>query len=140
MGADNKDPLMSESFRGEIDGQMTDILSASFSDHNFVLVTQYRKFGTMIHVSVNEAMSSRKILGEPTFTTKVIFGDDREIYHVFARAVANSFVKKINETAKKTGGSLTYKPLLCNLALKNPSKETLHVINETLEKQLAKVL
>ncbi|XP_039262812.2 proteasome assembly chaperone 3-like [Styela clava] len=140
MDGNTKDPLLSESYLGEIDGHMTDVLTASFSDHNFLLVTQYKKFGTMIHVALNESMLDKKVSSMPTFTTKVLLGDDREMYHVFARAVASLFVEKTNKNAKKIGVPGIHKPLLCNFALKNPSKVTLHELKNILEKQLERVL
>lgn len=56
-----------------IGGILTEVVCTIFSDHIFVVVTQYGKIGTLIsvtpHIVANE-------VGKPTFSTKILMGKD----------------------------------------------------------------
>lgn len=112
-------------FSDEIDGTKTDIVCATFSDRDFIMVTQYRKVGSLVSVTVEK--SAAKPLAEPTYTTKVLMGKDEDMTHVFSRAIAET-VSKCRASGsgnEAVNPSSDFKPLLCSLALKNPTPATL---------------
>jgi len=118
-------PLPNQSFLVDVEGDSTDVVCASFSDRDFIMVTQYRKVGTLVSVSVEKSAS--KPLVDPTYTTKVLMGKDDDITHVFSRAIAE-VVYKCRESAREgdtPNPSTNLKPLLCTLALKNPTPAAL---------------
>lgn len=124
----NSSPLPNQSFSVDIEGNNTDVVCASFHDRDFIMVTQYRKVGTLVSVFVEKSAS--KPLVEPTYTTKVLMGKEDDITHVFSRAIAETVYRCRESVA---GGdapnpSTNLKPLLCTLALKEPTPATLNKI------------
>lgn len=124
----NSPVLPNQSFCLDIEGNNTDVVCASFTDRDFIMVTQYRKAGTLVSVSVEKSAS--KPLVEPTYTTKVLMGKDEDLTHVFSRAIAETVYKCRESVA---GGdapnpSTNLKPLLCTLALKEPTPAALNQI------------
>lgn len=134
-----KDPLPSSSLECCVNGINTDIVCGAFSDHNFVLITHYKKPGTFLHVMVNDTAPSGRISSETTYTTKVLSGFDDEHHHVFARAIAQCLTKYVQEKASAAGLPVTHKPLLCSLALKCYSKDTLNDLTKIINKQLINI-
>jgi len=113
------------SYCEDIDGQLTDIVCASFTDRDFIMVTQYRKVGTVVQVAVEK--SAAKPLVEPTYTTKVLMGKDEDMTHVFSRAIAQTVYtcRAAKDGSEGPSPSSSLKPLLCTLALKDPTPATL---------------
>jgi len=121
-------PLPNQSFVEDIEGKETDIVCASFSDRDFIMVTQYQKAGTLVSVSVEKSTS--KPLAEPTYTTKVLMGKDDDMTHLFSRAIAETVYKCRQNLAAgdMPNPSANLKPLLCTLALKDPTPAALSKI------------
>lgn len=126
-----KGALRRSSFHGEILGRTTDIICSSFTDQNFIVVTQYQKIGTLVSVTTIEN-APRNVSQEPTFDTKVLFGADSDSFHIFAKAIAN-VVHKVS-AASKSSHVKTHNPLLCSITLADNSRETLQEICKELEK------
>jgi len=123
-------PLPNRSFIEDVEGKETDIVCASFSDRDFIMVTQYRKAGTLVSVAVEKSTS--KPLAEPTYTTKVLMGKDDDMTHLFSRAIAETVYKCRQQQSLAAGDmpnpSANLKPLLCTLALKDPTPAALSKI------------
>ncbi|XP_031550581.1 proteasome assembly chaperone 3-like [Actinia tenebrosa] len=111
-----------------IDGTHTDILCTWFSDRIMVVVTQYRKFGTLINVkkesTVSRDLSSNQPLNnEPVFNTKVLMGKDEPVWHVYGRQIA-SIIGEKDESNRQ---------VLLAIALKKHSPEILHCIMDQIQ-------
>lgn len=120
--------LPNYTYSEEVDGQVTDIVCASFADRDFIMVTQYRKVGTVVSVAVEK--SAAKPLVEPTYTTKVLMGKDEDMTHVFSRAIAQTVYtcRAAKDGPEGPSPSANLKPLLCTLALKDPTPSVLNKV------------
>ncbi|XP_005999027.1 proteasome assembly chaperone 3 [Latimeria chalumnae] len=95
----------------EINGVRTEVVCTAFSDHIFVVVTQFGKMGTLILVTPSTIPSD---INKPTFTTKVLLGKDEPLAHVCAK----NLVTSVSEASGN-------RPVLLALALKDTNIEGL---------------
>ncbi|XP_070563901.1 proteasome assembly chaperone 3-like isoform X2 [Ptychodera flava] len=100
-----------------IDGVHTDVICTAFSDRLFIVVTQFQKLGTLVHVTKD--LVGFVDLSSPSFTTKVLLGKDEPAVHIYAKNLASKICTEP-----------TSKPLLLSLALKDFSPKYMQVISD----------
>ncbi|XP_062914718.1 proteasome assembly chaperone 3 [Mobula hypostoma] len=114
-----KSIIQSKQAAEAIGGILTEVVCTIFSDHVFLLVTQYGKMGTLIsvtpHIVANE-------IGKSTFSTKILMGKDEPLTHVYAKHLV-TFV------CEESGN----KPVLLALALKDPNLESIKSIKQLIQ-------
>ncbi|XP_031847041.1 proteasome assembly chaperone 3-like [Nomia melanderi] len=94
-----------------IDGHHTDIALKIYSNRVLAVITQFKKFGTLVVVSRGTVVHE---LNNRTFSTKVLFGkDDIEVV-----AAARFITEQIDVD----------KPVLVSISLKNYDPKTLKAI------------
>lgn len=69
-----------------IENRDTDISFMNFEDKLFVVISQFRKIGTLVLVTKDTAACAE--VQEPVYSTKVLFGRDEAEVHAAARHVA----------------------------------------------------
>ncbi|XP_072172972.1 proteasome assembly chaperone 3-like [Diadema setosum] len=104
-----------------LDGRHTDFVLTPFEDRSFLVVTQYQKLGTLIHVTKDSLPLDKR---EETYSTHVLLGRDEPVIHVFARNIASQVLKSES------------KPLLLSLALEDYSPAVLKGIQKVIENYL----
>ncbi|XP_032896699.1 proteasome assembly chaperone 3 [Amblyraja radiata] len=102
-----------------IGGILTEVVCTIFSDHIFVVVTQYGKIGTLI--SVTPHIVSNEV-GKPTFSTKILMGKDEPLTHVYAKHLV-TFV------CEESGN----KSVLLALALKDVNLDNIKSIKQLIQ-------
>lgn len=98
-------------------GHHTDITLKSYSNRILLIVTHFKKFGSLISVTQG---SSFHHFNNSIYSTKVLFGTDNIEIITAARYIA----EQIN----------LHKPLLISLSLKNYNLETLKAIVTAINK------
>ncbi|XP_038619794.1 proteasome assembly chaperone 3 isoform X2 [Tachyglossus aculeatus] len=112
-------PIVDSRQREEVvRGVPTQVVCTAFSDHIFVVVTQYGKMGTLVSL---EPSAIANDIGRPALTTKVLLGQDEPLIHVFAKNLV-TFVSQ-------EGGN---KPVLLAVALKDRSVEVVKALKELI--------
>lgn len=96
-----------------INNNKTEVVCSAFEDYIFLIVTQYTKIGTLVHVYPENTVEGQK---NPFISTRVIFGKDEPMIHVVAKNIHL--------------GMSTPKPVLMSIALKDKSRETIFEINK----------
>jgi len=92
-------------------GHHTDIVLKSYSNRTLLIVTHFKKFGTLLMINRE---SSAKGYNSDVFTIKTVFGSDNNDVYVAARYIA----QQIN----------IEKPLVLSIALKDYDVNTLKAI------------
>ncbi|KAL6254346.1 hypothetical protein P5V15_014394 [Pogonomyrmex californicus] len=92
-------------------GHQTDIVLKLYSNRILLIITHFKKFGTLLTVNRESSVNG---YNSDVFTIKTIFGNDNNDVHVAARYIA----QQIN----------IEKPLLLSIALKDYDLETLKSI------------
>lgn len=110
------DPLKSFTTQKEIGGHKTDIACAAFADRNFVVVTQYRKIGTIVSVKYDSVQNNK-----PTHQISVLLGEDKLNIQMVARRIAEVIQHNKKSINPNFEIGVHGKPLLCTLALKEIS-------------------
>lgn len=98
-------------------GHHTDIALKVYSNRIFIIVTHYKKFGTLISVNRQSALDQ---FDSETYSTKVLFGKDDIELLAAARFIAEQI--KIN------------KPLLISISLRECNREILTDIVSAINK------
>uniref|UniRef100_A0A7S2V894 Proteasome assembly chaperone 3 n=1 Tax=Fibrocapsa japonica TaxID=94617 RepID=A0A7S2V894_9STRA len=112
-----------------INGIKTEILVMYFADKIFIIVTQLKKIGTLVHVQPgNEATSVGASMGDRPlgiYDTSVLLGRrDDPLLLIYARQIMEKICSTLN------------KPLLLGIALKNEGRDTetfQEVLNELIK-------
>ena len=103
-------------------GTPTDVVCMGFSNKIFVIVTQYKRIGTLIEVQREDIYRKASSDESISFASNVLLGTDEPTYHLFAKKIAF-------EISKQSG---TSKPILLGIALKDKSvanmKETINFV------------
>ncbi|XP_060696279.1 proteasome assembly chaperone 3 [Hemiscyllium ocellatum] len=102
-----------------VDGILTEVVCTLFSDHIFVVVTQYGKMGTLISVAPHCVANE---ISKPTLSTKILMGKDEPLIHVYAKHLV-TFV------SEESGN----KPVLLALALKDANLESIKSIKKLIQ-------
>ncbi|KAL0124238.1 hypothetical protein PUN28_006232 [Cardiocondyla obscurior] len=92
-------------------GHHTDIVLKSYSNRTLLIVTHFKKFGTLLMINRESAANG---YNSDIFTIKTVFGSDNNDVHVAARYIAQQIDIE--------------KPLLLSIALKNYDIKTLKSI------------
>ncbi|XP_077261204.1 proteasome assembly chaperone 3-like [Temnothorax americanus] len=92
-------------------GHHTDIVLKSYSNRTLLIVTHFKKLGTLLTINRESAANG---YNSDVFSIKTVFGSDNNDVHVAARYIA----QQIN----------IEKPLLLSIALKDYNLETLKSI------------
>ncbi|XP_077260638.1 proteasome assembly chaperone 3-like [Temnothorax americanus] len=92
-------------------GHHTDIVLKSYSNRTLLIVTHFKKLGTLLTINRESAVNG---YNSDVFSIKTVFGSDNNDVHVAARYIA----QQIN----------IEKPLLLSIALKDYNLETLKSI------------
>nr|XP_004225910.1 proteasome assembly chaperone 3-like [Ciona intestinalis] len=116
----SSDPLKKKISSLIIEDRETDVVCASFDDRNLVVVTQYKKLGTILSVTTQSLVDFTK--GSVTFDVKMLMGKDDPILHAYAKAIGTV----VHDLMKENKNSISSgKPLLCTLAISNPTPTNL---------------
>merc|ERR1719348_2871858 len=93
-----------------------------------IFIFAHQDLGTVVQVAVEK--SAAKPLVEPTYTTKVLMGKDEDMTHVFSRAIAQTVYtcRAAKDGPEGPSPSTNLKPLLCTLALKDPTPSALNKV------------
>ncbi|GAB1863093.1 PSMG3 protein [Camponotus japonicus] len=91
-----------------INGHHTDIVLRPYSNRTLLIVTHFKKFGTLLMINRESSVNGYT---SDVFTIKTLFGSDNNDIHVAARYIA----QEIN----------IEKPLLLSIALKDYNVKTL---------------
>jgi len=132
----NSVSLPSFSVRKELDdGSKLDVMCTSFVDRDFVVVTQVKKLGTLVNVSVDVPQHPHQ--KQPTYDMKTLIGRDDDLMHVYARAIAEFVHEARSKQAASTGGAGDgkgpSKPVLCAISVKNPDRDLLLSVLDLLK-------
>ncbi|XP_066595058.1 proteasome assembly chaperone 3-like [Prorops nasuta] len=103
-----------------INDNSTDIVVQKYSNRIFLIITQYKKFGTLL--SVNREAAINQFNGT-TFRIKTLFGKESLEIHAAARFIADHFE--------------TEKPLLMSIGLKDYESKTLKAIVAAIKEMKA---
>ncbi|CAL8303094.1 unnamed protein product [Merluccius merluccius] len=103
----------------EINGIRTQVVCTEFSDHIFVVLTQYGKIGTLVLVTPDSKSSD---VSTPMFSTKVLMGKDEPLTHVCAKNLATP-------VSQEAGN----RPVLLGLALKDSSIEAVKLMRDLIK-------
>uniref|UniRef100_UPI00398F012C proteasome assembly chaperone 3 n=1 Tax=Pristiophorus japonicus TaxID=55135 RepID=UPI00398F012C len=103
----------------DVGGILTEVVCTTFSDHIFVVVTQYGKIGTLISVTPHSVADE---ISKPTFTTKILMGKDEPLVHVYAKHLVTS-------VSVESGN----KPVLLALALKDANVDSIKSIKQLIQ-------
>ncbi|KAL2743437.1 proteasome assembly chaperone 3-like [Vespula maculifrons] len=106
---------MSHIFAINTCGYHTDIAVTIYSNRIFIIISHFKKLGSLITVNRESALSQ---FNSNIFSTNVIFGKDEIDVHAAARYIA----EQINID----------KPLLLSISLKDYNKEILKVITDSI--------
>ncbi|XP_077981913.1 proteasome assembly chaperone 3-like [Glandiceps talaboti] len=109
--------LQTKQGASSVDGIHTDIVCTAFADRIFVVVTQFQKLGTLVHITKDVA--GFVDISSPSFTTKVLLGKDESVVHIYAKHIASQIC---------TGPTST--PVLLCLALKDFSPKHMQTIGD----------
>ncbi|XP_058805336.1 proteasome assembly chaperone 3-like [Phymastichus coffea] len=101
-----------------VNGNHTDIALNFYANRIFLVVSQYKKLGSLVTVRKEAAL--REFDNENTYSTKVIFGKDDPEIHAAARYIT----EQINAD----------KPFLISICLKDYEVSTLRTIVKTIQK------
>ncbi|XP_033636623.1 proteasome assembly chaperone 3-like [Asterias rubens] len=99
-----------------IDGVHTDVVCSAFSDRIFVMITQYEKMGTLVHITPDTTPADTR---QGNFTTRVLLGNDEPVTHVFAKNIASKICLAPDS-----------KPILLSIALKEHSPALLKSLQD----------
>ncbi|XP_008327492.1 proteasome assembly chaperone 3 [Cynoglossus semilaevis] len=103
----------------DVNGVSTEVVCTEFSNYIFIVVTQYGKIGTLISIKPDSTTSDMSI---PTFSTKVLLGNNEPLTHVCAKNLA-AFV------SQEAGN----RPVLLGLALKDSSVDSIQQMKEMIK-------
>ncbi|XP_069838144.1 proteasome assembly chaperone 3 [Dendropsophus ebraccatus] len=117
--ADVKPVIISKQAEEVINGVVTQVVCTAFTDHIFVVVTQYGKMGTLVSVTPNMVSGD---LVKPTLTTKVLLGCDEPFIHICAK----NMVSFVSQESKN-------KPVLLALALKDRSMDSIKTVKDVIK-------
>ncbi|KAK7508371.1 hypothetical protein BaRGS_00000610 [Batillaria attramentaria] len=106
-----------------VNGKQTDIHCSIFTDHLYVIVTQYCKLGTLVQVK-SETVVDELEGPSPVLTTKVLFGKDEPLTHVMARHIVSSLKP--------------HTPVLLGLSLRDTTREVLHALLPAIQSCVAR--
>lgn len=102
-------------------GKHVDVSMTTFEDRLLVIITEYQKMGTLVHVTKDNLPVDNR---EETYSTKIVLGKDEPVTHVFARNIAKRVLKSQS------------KPLLLSLALEEYTPEILKGIEKVIQDYL----
>ncbi|XP_065069348.1 uncharacterized protein LOC135694502 [Rhopilema esculentum] len=101
-----------------VNGNSTDVVCYNFTNRIFILLTQFQRPGTMIHIekqdSCQDVYSNQDIID---ISTDVLLGVDDPIYQVYAKKIASVVFKE------------TKKPILLAIALKDKSPPSIPLLS-----------
>lgn len=100
-----------------INGCHTDIVLKSYSNRTLLIVTHFKKFGTLLTINRESSVNG---YNSDVYAIKTLFGNENNDIHVAARYIA----QQIN----------IEKPLLLSIALKNYDLSTLKSIVAAVNK------
>ncbi|XP_029364768.1 proteasome assembly chaperone 3 [Echeneis naucrates] len=113
------DPIIrSKQTEKNVNGISTEVVCTAFSNYIFVVLTQYRKIGTLISVTPESRSND---ISTPSFSTKVLLGKDEPMTHVCAKNLA-TFV------SQEAGN----RPVLLGLALKDSSLDSVKQMKDII--------
>ncbi|KAM3598055.1 uncharacterized protein V6R79_012890 [Siganus canaliculatus] len=110
--------IKSKQTEKEVNGIPTQVICTAFSNHIFIVLTQYGKIGTLISVTPDSRSND---ISTPTFSTKVLLGKDEPLTHVCAKHLA-TFVSQ----------EASNRPVLLGLALKDSSLDAINQLKEII--------
>ncbi|XP_062999015.1 proteasome assembly chaperone 3 [Elgaria multicarinata webbii] len=113
------DPVLSSKQAEEVvRGIPTEVVCTAFGNTILVVVTQYRKMGTLVLVEPNVVADG---ISTPLLTTKVLLGKDEPLIHICAKHLVTS-------VSQEAGN----KPVLLAMALKDKSIEGIRILQEVI--------
>ena len=97
----------------------TDIISISYTDRHFVIITQLNKFGTLIEAKVEKIDSNKNI-----YYIQSLFGKrDDPLLTIYARQIIENIATYSNN--RNNNNNITeVKPLLLSIALDSNSRDS----------------
>eukprot|EP00057_Strongylocentrotus_purpuratus_P003478 XP_003726744.1 PREDICTED: proteasome assembly chaperone 3 [Strongylocentrotus purpuratus] len=101
-----------------LDGKHVDVALTTFEDRLLLVITQYQKFGTLVHVTRDNLPLDKR---EEIYSTRVLLGNDEPVTHVFARNIAKHVLKTQS------------KPLLLSIALEDYTPEVMKGIEKVIQ-------
>nr|XP_054764739.1 proteasome assembly chaperone 3-like [Lytechinus pictus] len=101
-----------------LNGKHVDVAMTTFEDRLLLIVTQYQKLGTLVHVTRDNLPLDKR---EETYSTQVLLGNDEPVMHVFARNIGKHVLK------------IHPKPLLLSLALEDYTPAVMKGIEKVIQ-------
>ncbi|XP_061455761.1 proteasome assembly chaperone 3 [Rhineura floridana] len=103
-----------------VQGIPTEVVCTAFANTILVVVTQYRKMGTLVSVEPSVVADG---ISRPLLTTKVLLGKDEPLVHICAKHLVMS-------VSQEAGN----KPVLLAIALKDRSIEGIRTLQDMIRR------
>ncbi|KAK6179195.1 hypothetical protein SNE40_011611 [Patella caerulea] len=114
----SKFPVSTNQVAYEVNGIPSEIVVSQFTDKLFIVVTQYKKIGTVLQIN-KEVILDEMQQASTVYNIKVLLGKDEPLTHV----IAKNLTSEIN----------TNKQIILTVALKDSSPQTVKILKSLIK-------